>query len=99
MRRALIVPSVALLLVVAAGCGKKEVIPSGAEKAVTNVVSSKTPFTPTDVSCPSGEEAKVGNTFDCSFTGPKGVPYTAHMRITKVDGDKVLFFINTSVAK
>ena len=41
------------------------------------------------MSCPSGVETKVGVQFDCHFTGPEGKPYTAHMRITKVDGDGV----------
>jgi hypothetical protein len=44
--------------------------------------------------CPYGVEAKVGGTFDCSFTGPEG-PYVAHMRITDVEGARVVFAIRT----
>ena len=43
---------------------------------------------------PVGNEAKVGVEFDCRFTGPEG-PYTAHMRVTKVDGENVEFAIDS----
>jgi Domain of unknown function (DUF4333) len=85
---------VALLAVT--GCsGKTTVKPDGAAQSVVDVVSSQTGFRPTDVKCPSGVEAKVGQEFDCHFTGPEGKPYTAHMRITKVDGEKVVFDVNS----
>jgi uncharacterized protein DUF4333 len=87
-----------VLLIAAAGlvlgCGEKTVKADGAAKSVTDVVSRQTKFTPTDVKCPSGVEAKVGQTFDCTFTGPEG-PYTAHLEITKVDGNDLLFKIQT----
>jgi hypothetical protein len=79
------------------GCGEKTVKADGAAKSVTGVVSEQTGFTPIDVECPSGVEAKVGETLDCTFTGPEG-PYTAHMEITKVDGNDVLFKIQTKRA-
>lgn len=44
--------------------------------------------------CPDGVEAKVGGTFNCSFTGPEG-PFVAHMRITDVEGARVVFAIRT----
>ena len=73
-------------------CGVKPTVkPAGAAQSVVDIVSSSTGFRPTDVSCPSGVPAKVGNEFDCHFTGPEGKPYTAHMRITKVDGERVDF--------
>ena len=50
---------------------------------------------PIDVHCPDGVKAEVGAEFDCHFTGPQGVPYTAHMRITKVDGDSVTFDVKS----
>jgi hypothetical protein len=62
---------------------------------VVDVVSSQTGFHPTDVSCPSGLEVKVGQEFDCHFTGPEDKPYTAHMRITKVDGERVDFAVRS----
>jgi hypothetical protein len=85
---------IAALAVSLAACGKDTVIPSGAERVVVKVVSSETKFRPTDVECPSGVEAKVGETFECHFTGPEG-PYTAFMRIKKVDGERVEFAVRT----
>jgi hypothetical protein len=78
------------------GCGGKTTVkPDGAAQSVVDVVSKQTGFHPADVSCPSGVEAKVGGEFDCHFTGPQGKPYTAHMRITKVDGEQVVFDVNS----
>ena len=77
-----------------AGCAST-IKPEGAAQSVVDLVSSKTSFKPTDVSCPSGVDATVGQEFDCHFTGPKGTPYTAHMKITKVNGDNVEFDIQT----
>ena len=85
-----LVGAVALQL---AGCGST-IKPDGAAKSVTDVVSQQTGFKPTDVKCPSGVDAKVGQEFDCHFTGPEG-PYTAHLKVTKVNGDDVEFFIQT----
>jgi hypothetical protein len=88
---AAVLVSLAALL---AACGKTTVKPDGAERAVINVVSGRTGFRPTDVRCPSGVEAKVGVTFECHFTGPEG-PYTAHMRVTKVQDERVDFYVRT----
>jgi hypothetical protein len=78
-----------------AGCGTKVIKPEGAANSVADLVSRKTGFHPTDVSCPSGVEAKVGKTFECHFTGPEQKPYTAFMRIMEVHGQRVLFHIET----
>jgi hypothetical protein len=88
---AVLVGAVALQL---AGCGSTTIKPDGAAKSVTEFVSRQTGFKPTDVSCPSGVEAKVGEEFDCHFTGPEG-PYTAHLKVTSVNGEDVGFFIQT----
>jgi hypothetical protein len=64
--------------------------PDTTAKFLTDQLSSQTGFTPTDVSCPSGVEAKVGAEFECHFTGPEG-PYTAHLKITKINGDDVFY--------
>jgi hypothetical protein len=88
---AAVVGAVALRLT---GCAAPTIKPDGAAKSVTDVVSQQTGFKPADVSCPSGVEAKVGQEFDCHFTGPEG-PYTAHLKVTKVNGDDVEFFIQT----
>ena len=61
---------------------------------VVNVVFNQTGFRPRDVRCPSGVEARVGGRFECRFTGPEG-PYTAYMRITNVQGERVLFSVRT----
>jgi len=74
-----------------AGCGNKEMVkPDATAKFITDNVSAQTGFRPTDVKCPSGVEAKVGTEFDCHFTAPEG-PYTAHMKITKVEGDDITY--------
>ncbi|WP_082945856.1 DUF4333 domain-containing protein [Mycobacterium sp. E1747] len=79
-----------------AGCGTKSTVkPDGAAQSVVDVVSSQTGFHPADVSCPSGIEAKVGQEFDCHFTGPEGKRYTAHMRVTKVEGEQVVFDVKS----
>lgn len=91
MRAALAVV-VAGLAVLLAGCGAT-IKPEGAAEQVVKVVS-KTGFKPTDVSCPSGVRAEVGTEFDCHFTGPDG-DYTAHLKITKVNGDDVEFYIQS----
>ncbi|MHA7652478.1 DUF4333 domain-containing protein [Mycobacterium sp. ML4] len=78
------------------GCSSKSTIkPEGAAQSVVDVVAKQTGFRPVDVSCPSGVEAKVGQQFDCHFTGPEGKPYTARMQVTKVDGEQVLFDVNS----
>jgi Domain of unknown function (DUF4333) len=77
-----------------AACGSPTIKPDGAAQSVVDLVSEKTDFKPTDVKCPDGIEAKVGQEFDCKFTGPDG-NYTAHMKVLKIDGEQVLFDINT----
>jgi hypothetical protein len=93
MRHALPILAAVLALVVG-GCGSK-INPDGAAKSVVDVVSRQTKFKPTDVSCPSGVDAEVGVEFDCKFTGPEGKQYTAHMKVTKVEGDKVEFYVQS----
>ena len=91
-------PRVAALLILfgamIAACGENTIKPDGAERVVVNVVSEKTGFRPTDVRCPSGVDARVGVTFECHFTGPEG-PYTADMKVTEVEGERVLFSVRS----
>jgi hypothetical protein len=94
MRRALPILLAAVLALVVSGCGSK-INPDGAAKSVVDVVSRQTKFKPTDVSCPSGVDAEVGVEFDCKFTGPEGKQYTAHMKVTKVEGDNVEFYVQS----
>jgi hypothetical protein len=93
MRTALVVLVASLALLVA-GCGST-IRPEGAAKSVTDLVAKQTGFKPTDVKCPDNVDAKVGTKFQCTFTGPEKKQYTADLRITKVDGDDVQFFIET----
>jgi uncharacterized protein DUF4333 len=90
-RRAALLPLAAVVL---ASCGTATIKPEGAAQSVVQVVSQKTGFHPKDVKCPSGVEAKVGQTFDCHFTGPDG-RYVAHMRITKIEGTRVNFYVQS----
>jgi hypothetical protein len=95
MRRAAPVAALVAAGLVLAGCGKTVIKPEGAAQSVTNLVSKQTGFHPTDVSCPSGVDAKVGVEFECHFTGPEKKPYTAFMRIMSVHGARVVFHIRT----
>jgi uncharacterized protein DUF4333 len=97
MRTALIV-LVASLAMVLAGCGST-IKPDGAANSVVDLVSKQTGFKPTDVKCPSGVDAEVGKEFECHFTGPEGKEYTAKMKVTKVEGDDVQFYIKTAPTK
>ena len=93
MRRALLILA-AVSVVLVSGCGSK-INPDGAAKSVVDVVSKQTKFKPTDVTCPSGVDAEVGTEFDCTFTGPEGKQYTAHMKVTKIEGDNVEFYVES----
>jgi Domain of unknown function (DUF4333) len=93
MRRALLILA-AVSVVFISGCGST-INPDGAAKSVVDVVSRQTKFKPTDVTCPSGVDAEVGAEFECKFTGPKGQKYTAHLKVTKVEGDNVEFYIKS----
>lgn len=93
MRRALLILA-AVLAVFVSGCGSK-INSDGAAKSVVDVVSKQTKFKPTDVTCPSGVDAEVGTEFDCTFTGPEGKQYTAHMKVTKIEGDNVEFYVES----
>ncbi len=93
MRRALWVLA-ALIAVFVSACGSK-IDPDGAAKSVVDVVSKQTKFKPKDVSCPSGVDAEVGTEFECTFTGPEGKEYTAHMKVTKIEGDNVEFYVQS----
>lgn len=61
---------------------------------MTDLVSEQTGFEPDDVECPDDVEAEVGERFQCTFTGPEG-PYVADMEIEQVEGDEVVFQIQT----
>jgi hypothetical protein len=90
----LILAAVLATFLFVTGCGSR-INPDGAAKSVVDVVSKQTKFKPTDVTCPSGVDAEVGVEFDCKFTGPEGVEYTAHMKVTKVEGDDVEFYVES----
>jgi hypothetical protein len=93
MRPVLLVFTASLALLLA-GCGST-ILPERAAQSVVDSVREQTGFEPKDVMCPSGVDAKEGTEFECKFTGPEGKEYTAHMRVTKVEGDDVEFYIQT----
>jgi serine/threonine-protein kinase len=70
--------------------------PDGAAQSVFDLVSKQTGFKPNDVTCPGGVEAQVDSEFECHFTGPEGKHYTAKMKVTKIVGDDVEFYIQTA---
>jgi hypothetical protein len=88
----------ASLVTVLAGCGST-IKPEGAAQSVVDLVSKQTGFKPNDVKCPSNIDAEVGKQFECHFTGPEGKDYTAQMKVTKVEGDDVQFYIKTAPSK
>jgi hypothetical protein len=81
-----------------AACGQSVIKPSATEKYVSGLVFGQTGFRPVDVRCPSGVPAKAGGTLTCHFTGPEG-PYTAYLRIVKVEGNRVAFTGHTQPSK
>jgi hypothetical protein len=87
---AILVLGIGVLVIVLVAANTKFIVADKTAGILSDGVSRQSGFTPTDVSCPSGVEAKVGATFDCHFTGPGG-RYTSHMKVTKVDGDYVEF--------
>ena len=93
MRRALVVVIASFAMLIA-GCSAT-IKPEGAAASVVDLVSKQTGFKPNDVKCPNGVDAKVGTEFECHFTGPEGKEYTAKMKVTKVDGEDVQFYIQT----
>ena len=97
MRTGLVV-LIASLAMLLAGCGST-IKPEGAAQSVVDLVSKQTGFKPNDVKCPSGVDAEVNKEFECHFTGPEGKDYTAQMKVTKVEGDDVQFYIKTAPSK
>jgi Domain of unknown function (DUF4333) len=91
--------AMALQLGVCAGEGRADpnmIMPDATANYVADFVAKNSPakIRPTDVSCPSGIEAKVGGEFDCHFTGPDG-NYTAHLKILSVVGTRVEYDVTT----
>jgi hypothetical protein len=78
------------------GTAKNYVVADATANYVADYVAKYSParVRPTDVSCPSGLEAKVGAEFDCHFTGPDG-KYTAHLKIKSVEGTRIDYETNT----
>lgn len=82
------------LAAMVSACGQTTILQRPSQRVVAEFVFKHTGFRPTDVRCPSGIPAKVGNTFQCHFTGPDG-PYTAYVRIVSVHGRRVVDYIVT----
>ena len=80
------------------GCSSKMVIDAGkAQESVAQFVADNTEAKASNVKCPDDIDAKVGVEFDCTFTAADG-DYTAHLKITKVDGTNVGYDIETNRA-
>lgn len=80
--------------VVSACGGGSAIDPTATANTVDDFVFQKTGFRPVDVRCPTGVRATAGGRFKCHFTGPEG-PYTAYVRIVKVNGHRAAFQIDT----
>lgn len=88
---AVIVFSVTLL----SACGGHSAIdPTATASYVGDVVFQQTGFRPADIRCPRGIPATADGRFGCHFTGPEG-PYTAYLRIVKVNGSRVAYRLET----
>ena len=74
--------------------GGSRIDPSSTAKYVVDVVFQQTGFRPVDVRCPSNVPATAGRRFNCYFTGPEG-PYTAYLRVVKVQGGQAAFRLKT----
>jgi hypothetical protein len=88
---AVIAAAVALL---SACGGQNDIDPTATAKYIGDVELQQTGFTPADIRCPGGVRATAGGRFTCHFTGPEG-PYTAYLRIVKVNGRRVAFQLKT----
>jgi hypothetical protein len=75
-------------------CGEKTVDADNAATTIADFVERETGFAAADVECPDDVNAEVGETFECTFTGPEG-PYVAEVEITDVEGDDATFDIRT----
>jgi hypothetical protein len=84
----------AALPLVLAACGQSVILAKPTESVVAKFVFQHTGFRPRDVTCPSGEPAKVGRAFQCHFTGPDG-KYIAYMSVTSTQGTRVDYQIQT----
>jgi len=91
-RTTAIVVALGLLL---SGCGTLMVVPSGAGQVIRRFVLSHTGLTISHVTCPSGIDAKAGNSFDCHFIA-QGERYTSHMLITRGKGTAVYYQVSTA---
>ena len=89
------IASAALVLLLGlAACGDKTVNADAAATTIRDFVEQETGFRADDVECPDDVKADVGETFECTFTGPEG-PYEASVEITEIDGDDARFQIDT----
>jgi hypothetical protein len=93
--RAFVGLALSAVAVALGGCGGQSTLLTGAtEQTVVRFLVAHTGFHAHDVRCPSGIPAKVGERFQCRFTGPDG-RYVADMRVRAVHGTRVDFFIQT----
>jgi hypothetical protein len=78
-----------------AACGGHTALdPAATASYIDDVEFHQTGSRPVDTRCPTGVPATTGGRFDCHFTGPEG-PYTAYLRIVKVQGRHAAFQLQT----
>jgi len=89
-----LLPLAGCMALLSACGGQHSIDPGATAKYVSDFVFQKTGFRAVDVRCPSGVAATAGGRLNCHFTGPEG-PYTAYLRIVKVEGRHVAFNLDT----
>jgi hypothetical protein len=85
VRAVIVLSSVVPVTVAVCGCGTEVVRPGGVEDSIRS--HARVPLR--SVSCPSGVEAKVGNTLRCSLSASDGSSGTLTVHITNVSGTTV----------
>jgi hypothetical protein len=83
-----------VLPLVLAACGQLVILKDPTERLVSSFILRKTGVRVRNLDCPSGEPAKVGQTFQCHFTGPDG-RYTVDMLVTSIRGTRVEYDIRS----
>jgi len=79
--------ALALLAVLAAGCGETVIDDAKTEAALEQNLQRSTGQKVSSVECPSGVEVKAGKTFECTIDLVGGKQETATLKILNSDAD------------
>jgi hypothetical protein len=85
----------ALSLGATAGCGASLVAEAELEEQAASALEALGGERP-EIDCPGDLEAEVGAKIQCTLTAPDGTTLGATITITSVDGDDVLFEVETN---